>query len=210
MPRKGDRKVRTGCRTCKQRKVKCDEVKPYCYRCTSTGRHCDGYAEIKPPQWMSSALARTTPNPSNFNGGLARHLEYYHYVAGPGLSEQFAEKFWTKVLPQIGERERAVRHALMAISMMYEDGGSQATPAMNHYNIAIRETLSTQDEVVTLIMAILFTCVEFMHGDPVTAVSHTQHAILMANRSKSLSGSWSVCDVIGFFFVGLEAGVPLF
>lgn len=36
-------KVRTGCTTCKIRRVKCDETKPNCKRCTSTGRKCDGY-----------------------------------------------------------------------------------------------------------------------------------------------------------------------
>ncbi|KAF2227649.1 hypothetical protein BDZ85DRAFT_292738 [Elsinoe ampelina] len=43
-------KVRTGCRTCKIRKVKCDEVKPHCKRCTSTGRKCDGYDPFPPPR----------------------------------------------------------------------------------------------------------------------------------------------------------------
>ncbi|KAL1897572.1 hypothetical protein Sste5346_003875 [Sporothrix stenoceras] len=36
-------KVKTGCRTCKLRKVKCDEGRPACSRCVSTGRTCEGY-----------------------------------------------------------------------------------------------------------------------------------------------------------------------
>ncbi|OAP61069.1 hypothetical protein AYL99_03270 [Fonsecaea erecta] len=36
-------KSKTGCRTCKVRKIKCDELMPECRRCTSTGRKCDGY-----------------------------------------------------------------------------------------------------------------------------------------------------------------------
>ncbi|KAH8646135.1 hypothetical protein BX600DRAFT_503788 [Xylariales sp. PMI_506] len=36
-------KVKTGCATCRIRKVKCDENKPSCQRCVSTGRTCDGY-----------------------------------------------------------------------------------------------------------------------------------------------------------------------
>ncbi|CAI6335773.1 unnamed protein product [Periconia digitata] len=38
-------KKKTGCLTCKIRRVKCDEIHPACRRCTSTGRKCDGYAE---------------------------------------------------------------------------------------------------------------------------------------------------------------------
>lgn len=36
-------KVRTGCVTCKARRKKCDEARPYCHMCTSTGRECGGY-----------------------------------------------------------------------------------------------------------------------------------------------------------------------
>ncbi|OCT48949.1 hypothetical protein CLCR_04682 [Cladophialophora carrionii] len=36
-------KVKTGCTTCRLRRVKCDEGKPSCRRCTTAGRICDGY-----------------------------------------------------------------------------------------------------------------------------------------------------------------------
>ncbi|KAI1090650.1 hypothetical protein F5B19DRAFT_484417 [Rostrohypoxylon terebratum] len=42
-------KVRTGCITW-IRRVKCDETKPACTRCTSTGRKCDGYGGAAPPR----------------------------------------------------------------------------------------------------------------------------------------------------------------
>lgn len=41
-------KVKSGCITCKIRKIKCDEEKPSCRRCTSTGRTCDGYGPRAP------------------------------------------------------------------------------------------------------------------------------------------------------------------
>ncbi|KAM0668102.1 hypothetical protein MY8738_000861 [Beauveria namnaoensis] len=36
-------KVKTGCVTCRVRRVKCDETKPHCKRCTAYGYVCDGY-----------------------------------------------------------------------------------------------------------------------------------------------------------------------
>ncbi|KAL2821368.1 hypothetical protein BDW59DRAFT_110418 [Aspergillus cavernicola] len=33
----------TGCNTCRRRKVKCDETKPECMRCTKHGHQCTGY-----------------------------------------------------------------------------------------------------------------------------------------------------------------------
>ncbi|KAK6840754.1 sugar transporter [Apiospora arundinis] len=42
-PRKFAPKSRLGCKICKIRRVKCDETRPSCLKCTSTGRKCDGY-----------------------------------------------------------------------------------------------------------------------------------------------------------------------
>ncbi|QYT00138.1 Zn(2)-C6 fungal-type domain-containing protein [Trichoderma simmonsii] len=64
MGRKGSAKVRTGCVTCKRRKIKCDETRPACRKCTSTGRVCAGYRakptghysweELLRPRWQAS------------------------------------------------------------------------------------------------------------------------------------------------------------
>ncbi|OKL56418.1 hypothetical protein UA08_08110 [Talaromyces atroroseus] len=50
--RRGTRHVKSGCRTCKIRRIKCDEKRPACERCTATGRTCDGYGI-----WGTSATA---------------------------------------------------------------------------------------------------------------------------------------------------------
>ncbi|RDW74905.1 hypothetical protein BP6252_06047 [Coleophoma cylindrospora] len=60
-------KTKTGCMTCKIRRVKCDEGKPACKKCVSTGRVCDGYPSLfrettfgKSPA-LAASLARTAP-----------------------------------------------------------------------------------------------------------------------------------------------------
>ncbi|KAL2427012.1 hypothetical protein ABEF95_006656 [Exophiala dermatitidis] len=71
--RKSHNKVRTGCLTCKIRRKKCDEEKPYCRRCTSTGRKCDGYPNLtpsqhsddSPPAVSEPATKRLKTNPDN-------------------------------------------------------------------------------------------------------------------------------------------------
>ncbi|KAJ5515995.1 hypothetical protein N7527_007555 [Penicillium freii] len=35
-----------GCRTCRRRRVKCDEEKPLCHRCQKGGFECEGYVEF--------------------------------------------------------------------------------------------------------------------------------------------------------------------
>ncbi|KAL5315156.1 hypothetical protein ACEPPN_017807 [Leptodophora sp. 'Broadleaf-Isolate-01'] len=50
--RAGKPKVRTGCKTCKRRKVKCDEGKPGCLRCLKFGTDCEGYRPKRSEQSM--------------------------------------------------------------------------------------------------------------------------------------------------------------
>ncbi|KAH8755162.1 hypothetical protein BGZ57DRAFT_772975 [Hyaloscypha finlandica] len=51
-PRASRPKVKSGCHTCKSRRVKCDETKPNCLRCANFGRKCAGYTskEGTPPK----------------------------------------------------------------------------------------------------------------------------------------------------------------
>ncbi|KAH7006880.1 hypothetical protein EDB80DRAFT_644955 [Ilyonectria destructans] len=44
--RKFKPKAKTGCYTCRIRRVKCDEGRPACHRCLSTDRVCDGYPSV--------------------------------------------------------------------------------------------------------------------------------------------------------------------
>lgn len=37
------RRTKTGCLTCRKRRIKCDEGKPHCNRCIKTNRKCEGY-----------------------------------------------------------------------------------------------------------------------------------------------------------------------
>ncbi|KAI9147105.1 putative C6 transcription factor [Paramyrothecium foliicola] len=53
-PRKFAPKSKFGCRTCKIRRVKCDETWPSCLKCQSTGRTCDGYDVV--PRFAESEV----------------------------------------------------------------------------------------------------------------------------------------------------------
>jgi Fungal Zn(2)-Cys(6) binuclear cluster domain len=59
LKRRPNKKTKTGCKTCRIRRVKCDEGKPNCRRCEIFGVECDGYMEPK-----SRAPARKPPPPA--------------------------------------------------------------------------------------------------------------------------------------------------
>ena len=122
--RQGNMKVRTGCHTCKVRKVKCDEEKPYCRRCTVTGRKCDGYPilpetirlhEGKYPVFKKNLL------PFKWRSNDESHaFEFFRTISAPALGGQSSHPFFTYIIPQLCYHEEAVRAAILALSTSHE------------------------------------------------------------------------------------------
>jgi len=213
--------------------VKCDEAEPYCTRCTSTGRRCDGY----PPAPRVDLLVHESRrlNTNGRHDGEGRAFAFFRQVAGPALSGQFDPYFWTNVVTQLSDREPAVRHAVVALSSLYEQFHDVATSpflappnhfAVRHYNAAIKELLSARDETVVLFVCALFVCVEFLQGNKQSAIDHCRSGILILNRAGA-SSAWArdyllaiFCrlSIFPFFFgctvssfpdvAGLDAKIP--
>lgn len=55
--RKSASRTKTGCGTCRRRKKKCDEKKPYCDNCKCGGWDCDGYKEKVPWQGRTATTS---------------------------------------------------------------------------------------------------------------------------------------------------------
>ncbi|KAF9880294.1 hypothetical protein CkaCkLH20_02248 [Colletotrichum karsti] len=127
--RKGSKKVRTGCVTV--RKVKCDEAKPACLRCTKTGRICDGYLPRKPAHGEGSPgsdiVARLSPSVSPYAdwvGGTReqRAFDFYRNFSAPAIFSDGGGglTLWKKLVPHFCHAEPAIRHAVLAISSLHE------------------------------------------------------------------------------------------
>ncbi|CZR62988.1 uncharacterized protein PAC_12885 [Phialocephala subalpina] len=143
--RMGKPKTRTGCITCKIRRIKCDEGKPACKRCIITGRQCDGYRQ---PSQLKGTASRPQQNAKlrpataavqlhlviKFNHRLPpqfsdytdvtmcerRSLEYFRCRTADVLSRWVVESFWKYQLPQTAHSEPATRHAMIALAGMHE------------------------------------------------------------------------------------------
>ncbi|KAH8904822.1 hypothetical protein BR93DRAFT_980548 [Coniochaeta sp. PMI_546] len=121
-------KVRTGCITCKIRKVKCDEAKPRCHRCVSTGRECDGY---RPPgkhalRVAASRTASASPSTLTSHSGLfasaaeRRSFYYFQTHASKPLAGYFNAPFWSREVMQAAIHYEPVRHLVIALGSAYE------------------------------------------------------------------------------------------
>lgn len=199
------------------RRVKCDESKPECRRCTSTGRKCDGYVSFEafvPSDRKASddgthkneekSLIATSVATSLRPGNQLTHLEtrsfeYFRRRSLYALSGFIETEFWSQFLLQVSEAEPAVKHAIIALSNFHErtepkylslaeDSSQALSPERQHdfalqqYNKAIRllrSRLSQNDQTknVTLTSCILFTCMEFMRGNPDAATTHLRSGL---------------------------------
>ncbi|RGP79391.1 transcriptional regulatory [Fusarium longipes] len=114
--KKSHRKVKTGCITCRIRRVKCDEDKPNCRRCTSTGRKCDGYPLAS---WV---FGKAPTRPSSIGGNDAECHAIYQFRTRIAslLASSFDRKFWMHDLIHNAESFIPVRHALAGLASAYQ------------------------------------------------------------------------------------------
>ncbi|OHW91162.1 C6 zinc finger domain-containing protein [Colletotrichum incanum] len=151
MPRR-DRTNSGGCVTKRSRKVKCDEAKPACARCTGTGRKCEGYAVVVP---SNRAIARARSRTTRLKDALAQAragweggsekvtLEYFARDVAPKLPQNLENQFWTVAVPRMSKSEPAIRHAMAAIGSLFpqrssnnaSEGGNPQADA--HYREAL-------------------------------------------------------------------------
>ncbi|KAH6883833.1 hypothetical protein B0T10DRAFT_136667 [Thelonectria olida] len=196
-------KVRTGCITCKVRRVKCDELRPACDRCTSTGRKCDGYVSASTPVAGPGRPVRL----SRLASREARAQEFFYHETVPQLSGFFGRPFWNTVL-QFSLTESSIRHASVALATLHEEHSTPASLitkqkdslkfAMQSYNRAISTILRTASDPTSMplvvVASIVFTCFECLWGDPKSAATHVTSGIgllkMLRDKSGEPVGSW--------------------
>ena len=153
------------------------------------------------------------------NSQDGRALEFYHSVVAPAFSQFPGDDFWTRLVAQASLQEPAVRHAVVAISSMYEliepdqpSDGFLATQrgryALLQYNQSLQQLTQTRDESVVLFVCVLFICIEALRGNKQGALTHCRHGIRVLNNLTANGQSW-VADYFRPIFVRL-AGCPFF
>ncbi|KAJ9610265.1 hypothetical protein H2200_005042 [Cladophialophora chaetospira] len=214
MIRIGKTKVRTGCFTCKRRRVKCDEARPACNRCIKAGKPCEGYAiNPNPGSGYSEPVrfvvyAPRQPNPllsehPDLDWSERRALSYFQDRTALELAGSFHNDFWMSHILPLARQEGAVRHALIALSSMHEhySGVDHYSPtrgvdfALDHYGKSMREVArfnqSHPDQTFefALVTCALFSTFESLQGRCHEACNHAISGIriLAEEQRKSVS-----------------------
>ncbi|KAE9362718.1 hypothetical protein N431DRAFT_490461, partial [Stipitochalara longipes BDJ] len=122
-------KTRTGCGTCKIRRVKCGEEKPHCRRCITFGSICDGYGHLYRKTQMGQpkckAIRALQPKSSQvvknpFATQFQNEKESWYF-------DKFCSKTSYEILPDFNSR--TLRQMLLQ--------ASQEDPAIRHIIVAL-------------------------------------------------------------------------
>ena len=125
-------KSRTGCKTCKIRRIKCDETLPACQRCSKSGWKCDGSSlTVKPSQadtardvvslsqnaCLTNSVSTSTRQPEE-----QRAFQFFCERLAPILASftVFTDNFWKTTIPQVSHSEAVIWHMLVAIGSQQE------------------------------------------------------------------------------------------
>ncbi|KAN0089556.1 hypothetical protein V8E51_019816 [Hyaloscypha variabilis] len=135
-------KSKTGCKTCKIRKVKCDEARPICQRCIKFGLGCDGYddesraiqpskfshGQVFPNPQKGAVVPRIQPPPAILcrspqrslfsNQQEARYFQAFTTHTASQLTGLFASNLWNRLVLQACESNVSLRHAVIAIGAL--------------------------------------------------------------------------------------------
>ncbi|KAM0418788.1 hypothetical protein ACHAPT_012298 [Fusarium lateritium] len=195
-------KARTGCHTCRIRRVKCDEGRPACDRCLSTDRICDGYPSVfrvltfeastpstpVPVVTSTPPLSLYRPKSSIITADELNKLAYYfHRKRQVNVCYQNEAR---AILANLSDP--AIRHALNSMSALHDgleerrhthisDGRRacvNAERSLDEYNAAVSSLASRlRDPSRTSAQAALVCCqmfvsIEVMLGDYSTAFQH--------------------------------------
>lgn len=182
--------------------MRCDEEKPSCQRCLSTGRTCDGYS---PPPSLETTLTNRERQPSctadlklvlpRQSTDELRSYRYFLEVTAPSLAGVFDVDFWLQEMPRVCHADPAIWHAVVSLGAVYEVyGASYDKPAvgmakaprtnvfaLQQFNQSIRcltESGSPRhaDRWRALIVSTLFTCICTLQGLYEQAKIHLQAA----------------------------------
>lgn len=180
------------------RKVKCDELKPVCDRCRSTGRVCDGYGiwgggGNSYAERYCTKLGTTPPTSNLYCSSVlgfeeGRHLQWFQDKVVQGISGLYGADFWTTLILPSFTDEPAIAHAIIALSSAHRETmgfheKQQEEFTLQQYTKAIghlRPLLANENRtsiMVVLVACLLFILLEYTRGCRANAAVHLRNGL---------------------------------
>ncbi|KAF2717168.1 hypothetical protein K431DRAFT_161342 [Polychaeton citri CBS 116435] len=154
-------KTRTGCRTCRSRRIKCDEQRPECRKCTSTGRKCEGYElNVRPATTapvvtgqrqllpLQALRAARMPPPMStgvtvgWNDTEVQAFDYFRSYTAGQLTAAVPSSMWIRMALQMSSYEPSLIHAVSAVGAMHRATSLMAPNSPNRVNHEVHQQLA--------------------------------------------------------------------
>ena len=199
------------------RRIKCDESKPSCKRCTSTGRKCDGYASPKVKQQAPVAFLMIVSESgrTECDRQAVHAFQYFYEVCAPALVNHGSGDFWNKLVLQACHAEESIKHLVIAASRLEIVDQPANTQTISdpqflwHYGKALKLISQAKDpepEVLLIACLLLVLCDE-LQQNPYAALQHVTagRKILLAYcPPHPRKGRCTVVEELGLIFLKLE------
>ncbi|OAA73091.1 C6 zinc finger domain protein [Akanthomyces lecanii RCEF 1005] len=206
-------KVKTGCMTCRARRVKCDETKPACARCISAKRKCGGYVYPTTPSQHTSPETSISEQPTlstapHGHTPTQKERQIFHLLQTlivRQVNGGIKPDFWTKNLLRATYVYPAIWHAALALAAMYQRAnilfnGGDSRLAEEHYAFASQQyTLSSRfiiamndnmvsgaEQEMLLTATALYTGICLLRADLSQARTHAAGAAKLSKQWKFL------------------------
>ncbi|CAI6336656.1 unnamed protein product [Periconia digitata] len=197
-----------GCLTCRARRVKCDQTRPACQKCTNSGRSCDGY--LIAARTSVVPITIKTPMVTNLaDGDEQRSLQYFRECTAPQFAILHDHEFWLNTVLQVSANEQCVLHSVIAIATLHEafenDASTRKHTAVvasqlrkrsnNHYVKAISILNSQivsrgwQSLHISLLCCLLCVGFEGLRGSYSDARIHLTHGLTLLKQWTDGQGS---------------------
>ncbi|KAB8224276.1 hypothetical protein BDV33DRAFT_188254 [Aspergillus novoparasiticus] len=205
---KRGRRSMTGCRTCRARRIKCDEAPTKCNNCTSTGLKCEGYDLCRLPIKRKSPLGRIPEVELCLawvpTADERRCFSYFQYRSIPSLAGFFDSQLWQQLALQMSRADPAVYHAANALSALHEDSETtklllvgenlrrplhrfaleQASRSFALLNLRCASQDPERLEIV-LICCLLFILAELLLGQYTRALQHLRGGLRILKEAQN-------------------------
>lgn len=207
------KKSRSGCRSCRARRIKCDETPNACRNCTSTGRVCDGYDLHRLPRRRKAradgatppgVLAITPKPPWAMTSDERQCLSYFQHRTVPTILQFYDSLLWQRLILQMSQSEPAVYHAVVALGAIHQNSEMEGMSLLvrNLYNtrnmFALAQlgrafTFLTQRRLshdprlrpVILVCCLLFVVSDLLQGQYDAAFKHLSSGLRILREEKA-------------------------
>ncbi|KAF4634012.1 hypothetical protein G7Y89_g4104 [Cudoniella acicularis] len=208
--RKGVLKSRTGCLTCRIRRLKCDETKPSCKRCTDTQRICDFLNSTNELPWISKKLPVKTlvpsqtlllrPKPAHSPSGPfapdeVTHFEFFGDLCTKSILRHFDDTLWNETILQMAHSEASIRTSYQS--------KSTGTPQVPDNFTTTREARDILDRIIAYAYRLFKPHGVRFRTFPYTPLPHNVNSQLI--HVKKLLEEWS--SALGKSFLDTENSI---